>query len=278
MSMVEDGVLDPKLAPSLRIHLDWIQYKTNFRDPVMVRRTADGFGHLLPLAEIAVDLRQADAGRLPGELADAVRTLSAAPDANPEQPRLPGRLPPLSGVPDLGVQPPVLAPSGRLGGGVRQGLRGRAAGGLVGRQPPRGGGRLGEEDLGADPRDPAQGPAAGGDRRPGDRRRHRRARGVVAGRVQGDRRRGRHRLLRPDALHPRRLLADQPRARDGGREGPRGSRRRRAAGRPEPVQGARRLPVQGDVRPLDQHLRQPAVRRPGAARRQAVSGRGAAVL
>jgi hypothetical protein len=83
MSMVEDGVLDPKLAPSLRVHLDWIQYKTNFRDPVMVRRTADGWGRLMPLAEIAVDLRQADAGRLPGELAEAVRTLSAEVDANP---------------------------------------------------------------------------------------------------------------------------------------------------------------------------------------------------
>jgi hypothetical protein len=83
MSMVEDGVLDPKLAPSLRIHLDWIQYKTNFRDPVMVRRTADGIGQPLPLAEIAVDLRQAQAATLPDELAAAVRTLSASPDANP---------------------------------------------------------------------------------------------------------------------------------------------------------------------------------------------------
>ena len=83
MSMVEDGVLDPKLAPSLRIHLDWIQYKTNFRDTVMVRRTADGYGQLLPLAEIAVDLRQADAASLPTELAGAVRMLSGAPDANP---------------------------------------------------------------------------------------------------------------------------------------------------------------------------------------------------
>jgi hypothetical protein len=85
MSMVEDGVLDPKLAPSLRIHLDWIQYKTNFRDPVMVRRTADGFGQPLALAEIAVDLRQAQAGTLADELASAVRTLSAPPDANPAQ-------------------------------------------------------------------------------------------------------------------------------------------------------------------------------------------------
>ena len=54
MSLVEDGVLDAKMAPSLRIHLDWIQYKTNFRDPVMVRRTTSAQGQALPLAEIAI--------------------------------------------------------------------------------------------------------------------------------------------------------------------------------------------------------------------------------
>jgi hypothetical protein len=84
MSMVEDGVLDAKLAPSLRVHLDWIQYKTNFRDPVIVRHTADASGRALPLAEIAVDLRQATAAQLPEALAKAVRSLSA-PDANPER-------------------------------------------------------------------------------------------------------------------------------------------------------------------------------------------------
>jgi len=83
MSLVEEGVLDPKLAPSLRVHLDWIQYKTNFRDPVIVRRTADATGRVLPLAEIAIDLRQATAEQLPGELARAVRSLSDGPDANP---------------------------------------------------------------------------------------------------------------------------------------------------------------------------------------------------
>ncbi len=39
VNFVEDGVLDASLAPSLRIHLDWIQYRTNFREPVIVRRT-----------------------------------------------------------------------------------------------------------------------------------------------------------------------------------------------------------------------------------------------
>lgn len=81
--MVEDGVLDPKLAPSLRVHLDWIQYKTNFRDPVIVRRTTDTRGRALALAEIAVDLRQADATTLAEELAGAVRSLGHGADVNP---------------------------------------------------------------------------------------------------------------------------------------------------------------------------------------------------
>ena len=82
MSLVEDGVLDARLAPSLRIHLDWIQYKTNFRDPVIVRRTTNPQGQVLPLAEIAIDLRQAEASRLPEELARAVQNIGAGPESN----------------------------------------------------------------------------------------------------------------------------------------------------------------------------------------------------
>lgn len=82
MSLVEDGVLDARLAPSLRIHLDWIQYKTNFRDPVIVRRTVGAQGQPLPLAEMAIDLRQADAARLQDDLVRAVRSLDAGPQAN----------------------------------------------------------------------------------------------------------------------------------------------------------------------------------------------------
>ena len=47
---VEDGLLDASLASSLRIHLDWIQYRTNFRDPVIVRRTTDSHGKPMSLA------------------------------------------------------------------------------------------------------------------------------------------------------------------------------------------------------------------------------------
>jgi hypothetical protein len=84
LSMVEDGVLDVGLAPTLRVHLDWIQYKTNFRDPVVIRRTTNPQGHTLPLAEIAVDLRQADAASLQGDLARAVRSLTVEHESNQE--------------------------------------------------------------------------------------------------------------------------------------------------------------------------------------------------
>jgi hypothetical protein len=82
MSMVEDGILDPQLAPSLRVHLDWIHYKSNFRDPIIVRRTTDSRGKVLPLAEIAVDLRQAEVATIEGELLQAVRTLCPGAETN----------------------------------------------------------------------------------------------------------------------------------------------------------------------------------------------------
>ncbi len=76
VELVENGQLDAKIAPSLRIHLDWIQYKTNFRDPVTVRRTTDANGRPLALAELAIDLRQCQADMLPGQLANAARLVS----------------------------------------------------------------------------------------------------------------------------------------------------------------------------------------------------------
>jgi len=76
VDLVEGGQLDPRIAPSLRIHLDWIQYKTNFRDPVIVRRTTDAQGKALSLAEIAIDLRQCQAADLPQQLERAIRSVS----------------------------------------------------------------------------------------------------------------------------------------------------------------------------------------------------------
>src|SRR5678816_879218 len=41
LTLVEEAGLDARLLASLRLHLDWIQYRANFRDPVSLRRPAD---------------------------------------------------------------------------------------------------------------------------------------------------------------------------------------------------------------------------------------------
>jgi len=74
-SLAEQGAVDAKLLRALRVHLDWIHYKTNFREPVMVRRTTMPGGQPGPLAEIAVDLRQVDPATLPLQLAHALQTV-----------------------------------------------------------------------------------------------------------------------------------------------------------------------------------------------------------
>jgi hypothetical protein len=76
-TLAEEGAVDAQLLRALRVHLDWIHYKTNFRDPVMVRRTTTANGRPGPLAEIAVDLRQADPAGLHQQLAHALQTVRA---------------------------------------------------------------------------------------------------------------------------------------------------------------------------------------------------------
>ena len=58
--LIERSGIDQDNALGLRVHLEWIQYKTSFRDPVVVRRAVDQQEQPLPLSEIAIDLRQAD--------------------------------------------------------------------------------------------------------------------------------------------------------------------------------------------------------------------------
>jgi hypothetical protein len=91
LSLVTSGHGDPRLLPSLRVHLDWIQYRGNFRDPVIVRRAADRSGGPLALAELAVDLRRVESPALADALARAlggvgVEAFEAAPDGPPDGP------------------------------------------------------------------------------------------------------------------------------------------------------------------------------------------------
>jgi hypothetical protein len=76
-ALLEQGRLDPDLLPRLRLHLDWIQYKANFREPITVRHGADASGRRMALAELAIDLRRARPERLSEALAAAVAAVEA---------------------------------------------------------------------------------------------------------------------------------------------------------------------------------------------------------
>ena len=81
--IVENSGIEQDGASALRVHLDWIQYKSSFRDPVTVRRAVDQQEHVLPLSEISIDLRHADPKALPFQIRDAVAALQGIqPDAD----------------------------------------------------------------------------------------------------------------------------------------------------------------------------------------------------
>jgi hypothetical protein len=83
LGLVAAGHGDPRLLPSLRVHLDWIQYRANFREPVLVRRAADRSGGPLALAELAVDLRRVEPAALGEALTRALGGGADAPDDAP---------------------------------------------------------------------------------------------------------------------------------------------------------------------------------------------------
>lgn len=75
LELAEQGRLDARLLPSLRVHLDWIQYRANFREPVVARRATDREGAPGALAELAVDLRRIQPAQLPAELERALQAV-----------------------------------------------------------------------------------------------------------------------------------------------------------------------------------------------------------
>jgi hypothetical protein len=69
---LEAAAPDPGVLARLRVHLDWIQYRQNFREPVTVRRAIDSRGAPSRLIELAIDLRQAAPATLPAAIAAAL--------------------------------------------------------------------------------------------------------------------------------------------------------------------------------------------------------------
>ena len=80
---LEQSGIDPATEAALRVHLDWIQYKSSFREPVTVRRAVDQEERVLPLSEISIDLRHIDQARLADQIRAAVETLKGVPPAEP---------------------------------------------------------------------------------------------------------------------------------------------------------------------------------------------------
>jgi len=89
LELIEEGNVDSRALSALRVHLDWIQYRANFRDPVIARRATDAQGDSLALAEIAIDLRQADPERLREALTEALSSVNPSPPIRTLETRAP---------------------------------------------------------------------------------------------------------------------------------------------------------------------------------------------
>src|SRR5262249_52621593 len=140
LGLVAGAAIEPRLVPSLRVHLDWIQYLSNFREPVLVRRAADRSGGPLALAEVAVDLRRVEPAALDAALLRALAGVGAdAADGPAEGPPAARSVDTDPRQRHLALQSTVLAASRRLGGGVGPPVRGGPAERALGREPARGG-------------------------------------------------------------------------------------------------------------------------------------------
>jgi hypothetical protein len=66
-----DGQVHPRTLENLNVHLDWLQYKTNFRESITLRRAVRG-EEVLPWIEVGVDLRQVRPEALKEEFVNAL--------------------------------------------------------------------------------------------------------------------------------------------------------------------------------------------------------------
>jgi hypothetical protein len=81
-ALLEEGHLEQEQFARLRVHLDWIQYRQNFRECVMaMKTTSDPRGQSFPL-EVHIDTRQVKPGAL---RAGILRSMSGGNTPAPEQ-------------------------------------------------------------------------------------------------------------------------------------------------------------------------------------------------
>ena len=81
VNVAGEGQIPQHQLENLNVHLEWIQYKTNFREAITARRAVRG-QDVLPWIELGVDLRQVNAECLKEEFINALNSItdsSAAP-------------------------------------------------------------------------------------------------------------------------------------------------------------------------------------------------------
>src|SRR5438128_592664 len=72
-----EGQIPPRILENLNVHLEWLQYKTNFREALALRRAIRG-NEALPWIEVGVDLRQVRPDSLKGEFVSALHDAADA--------------------------------------------------------------------------------------------------------------------------------------------------------------------------------------------------------
>src|SRR5436190_10196880 len=70
-----EGQVPSRILENLNVHLEWLQYKTNFREAIAVRRATRGEG-VLPWIEVGVDLRQVHPDSLKEEFISALNDVA----------------------------------------------------------------------------------------------------------------------------------------------------------------------------------------------------------
>ena len=70
-----EGQVAPRILENLNVHLEWLQYKTNFREAIALRRATRG-EETLPWIEVGVDLRQVRPDSLKEEFVSALEEVA----------------------------------------------------------------------------------------------------------------------------------------------------------------------------------------------------------
>jgi hypothetical protein len=79
-ALVEEGRIDQGEFARLQVELDWIQYKSNFREAVTATQGYNAFGQPAPIMDVHVDTRQVVPETLRAELLHAIHHAQAGED------------------------------------------------------------------------------------------------------------------------------------------------------------------------------------------------------